>query len=146
MVSPAVSEASQLLHHLLNQSLSGLDFCILWQELAQGHSELEPVDRWVRHFLETAELSALDRALALLPEPPEVDGLGPVAFPASWKDGWVVTSQRHRDVTRVEFRCPGCGWEIAFSAEHAANTEMRLPLDSLDCPFCEDKQRTAEAS
>ena len=145
MASAAALEASRLLHHLLNQSLSGLDFCILWQELAQDHSELEPVDRWVRHFLETAELSALDRALALLPEHPDGAELPPVTFPASWKDGWVMNSQRHRDVTRVEFRCPTCGWEIAFSAEHAANTEMRLPIDSLDCPFCEVEQRMPEA-
>ena len=146
MTSPAAAEASRLLHHLLNQSLSGLDFCILWQELACENSELDSVDQWVRRFLETAELSALDRALALLPEPPAEGKLPPVTLPASWKDGWMVTSQRHRDVTRVEFRCPSCGWEIAFSAEHAANTEMRLPLETLECPSCETASLASEGS
>jgi hypothetical protein len=133
---PAAGQASALLHHLLNQSLSGLDFCILWQELAQEHPQLAAADAWVRRFLDTAELSALDRALALLPEPEEGQRLPDLALPASWKDDWSMSSRRLRDVTRVEFRCPVCGWEIAYSMEHPANTEMRLPFEQLDCPLC----------
>lgn len=137
MTPAAADRASHLLHHLLNQSLSGLDFCILWQDLAQTHPDLEAVDVWVRKFLETAELSALDRALALLPEPPEEGPLPPLeeATPA-WYDGWQVVSRRVREITRVEFRCRTCGFEIDFSAEHPANTEMRLPVDELECPVC----------
>ncbi len=126
-----------MLHHLLNQSLSGLDFCILWQSLASEHEELKPVDRWVQRFLESAELSALDRAFALLPEPEEGERLPPPEPPASWKDSWTVSSRRIRDVTRLELRCPHCGWEFAYSMEHPANTEMRLPFEQLECPFCE---------
>ena len=133
---PGVQQASELLHHLLNQSLSGLDFCILWQDLAAEHQELAAADHWVCRFLDTAELSALDRALALLPEPAEGQRLPEVALPASWKDDWAVSSRRVRDVTRVELRCPGCGWEIAYSMEHPANTEMRLPFEQLECPLC----------
>lgn len=137
MSGPAALEASRLLHHLLNQSLSGLDFCILWQQLTQAHQELEPVDLWVRKFLETAELSALDRAFALLPEPAEDEPLPPVSPPATpWREGWNITSSRMREVTRVELTCQSCGFEIAFSAEHPPNTEMRLPLDELECPNC----------
>lgn len=137
-MNPAAADrASHLLHHLLNQSLSGLDFCILWQELAQAHSDLEAVDAWVRKFLETAELSALDRALAMLPEPPAEGPLPPLqdVIP-TWYEGWEVTSRRIREITRVEFRCRSCGFEIDFSAEHPANTEMRLPMDALECPVC----------
>lgn len=128
---------SELLHHLLNQSLSGLDFCILWQNLAAEHSELEPVDLWVRRFLETAELSALDRALAMLPEPEEGESLPAPELPSSWQDGWAISSRRMREVTRLELCCPGCGWEFAYSMEHPANTEMRLPFEQLECPFCD---------
>lgn len=134
---PAARRGSELLHHLLNQSLSGLDFCILWQNLAAENAELQPVDHWVRRFLESAELSALDRALALLPEPAEGVPLPPPEPPSSWQDGWQVRSQRMRDVTRVEMSCPDCGWEIAYSMEHPANTEMRLPFETIECPLCE---------
>jgi hypothetical protein len=133
------AEASQLLHHLLNQSVSGVDFCILWQELAQRHPELAAVDAQVRRFLESAELSALDRALAMLPEPQEGEPLAPLQLPASWRDRWAVSSRRIRDVTRVELRCPECGWEIAYSMEHPANTEMRLPFEDIECPRCGHK-------
>lgn len=134
--SLATRQASDLLHHLLNQSLSGLDFCILWQDLVSQHSELSAVDAWVRQFLETAELTALDRALALLPEPEEGHRLPAVELPPSWKDNWKVRSRRSRDVTRIELCCPGCGWELAYSLEHPANTEVRLPFDEVECPFC----------
>jgi hypothetical protein len=134
---PSAERAGELLHHLLNQSVTGLDFCILWQSLTERHEELADADRWVRRFLDTAELSALDRALALLPEPSIEDGLGKLEVPPSWKDQWAVSSRRMRDVTRLELRCPRCGWEIAYSMEHAANTEMRLPFDSIDCPCCD---------
>jgi hypothetical protein len=135
--TPVAQRASELLHHLLNQSLSGLDFCILWQELSAQHVELAPVDRWVRQFLATAQLSALDRALALLPEPAEGEPLPPLEAPASWRDGWHIRSRRMRDVTRLELTCPGCGWEFAYSLEHEANSEMRLPFERLTCPHCD---------
>lgn len=135
--SSAARQASDLLHHLLNQSLSGLDFCILWQALADAHPELAPADLLVRRFLDTAELAALDRALAMLPEPPEGQRLAELEVPSSWKDRWQVRSRRIRDVTRVELVCPHCGWEIAYSMEHPANTEMRLPFDEVECPLCD---------
>jgi predicted RNA-binding Zn-ribbon protein involved in translation (DUF1610 family) len=133
---PAAHQAGQLLHHLLSQSLSGLDFCFLWQELTSGHPELGEVDVLVRRFLEGAELSALDRAMALLPEPEEGQTLSPIPAPAGWQAVWTVRSQRMRDTTRLELRCPDCGWEIAYSLEHAANTEMRLPFEEIECPQC----------
>lgn len=136
---PAARRASELLHHLLNQSLSGLDFCILWQSLAADHFELAPVDHWVQRFLDTAELSALDRALVLLPEPPEGEKLSKVEPPPSWRDEWAVSSSRLRDVTRLELRCRQCGWDIVFSMEHPANTEMRLPFDDIECPYCDQE-------
>lgn len=136
--APAI-EASRLLHHLLNQSLSGLDFCILWQDLVKAHRELDTVDGWVRKFLESADLSALDRALAILPEPAEGEPLPPVEVPeAAWGDGWSVRSVRVRDVTRAEFCCQRCGFEIDFALEHPPNTEMRLPLENLNCPICDE--------
>lgn len=131
-------EASELLHHLLNQSLSGLDFCILWQSLAASAPELEAVDRLVRQFLETADLGALDRALALLPEPVAPPTRGSLsAPPAEWQRGWEVRSRRARDVTRVEFRCQSCQWVFDFTQEHPPNTELRLPFDELVCPCCQ---------
>lgn len=133
----AARQASDLLHHLLNQSVSGLDFCILWQSLVADFPELADVDALVRRFLETAELAALDRALALLPEPEDGKTLPSLELPATWKDRWKVRSHRMRDVTRVELCCPNCGWEIAYSLEHPANTEMRLPFDEIECPVCQ---------
>lgn len=134
---PSAGKASDLLHHLLSQSVSGLDFCILWQELLELSPELEPVDEWVRRFLETAELAALDRALAMLPEPAEGQSLPPLEPPPSWKDEWEVRSSRIREVTRLELRCRRCGWEIVYSLEHPPNTEMRMPFDDLACPHCD---------
>ena len=130
-------QASRLLHHLLNQSLSGLDFCILWQELVESAPELEDVDREVAQFLQTAELGHLDKALAQLPEPPEEVPLPLETRGAVVQSGWEVHSTRIRDVSRAEFRCRKCGWEIAVSQEHEANTEMRLPFDNFSCPYCE---------
>lgn len=137
MKGPAAARASELLHHLLNQSLSGLDFCILWQDLVSQHGELDPVDHWVRRFLDTAELSALDRALAMLPEPPEGERLPALDVPRSWQDSWGIRCHRMRDVTRLEMVCPDCGWEFALSMEHPPNTEMRLPFDRPFCPHCD---------
>lgn len=133
---PEAHEASLLLHHLLNQSLTSLDFCILWQSLVEEHPSLKPVAPWVDQFLLKADLGALDRALALLPEPEEGAQLPVVKPPTTWKDGWSVISHRVRDTTRAEFRCPVCGWDIVLSLEHAANTEMRLPFDEIECPVC----------
>jgi len=132
--------ASLLLQHLLNQSLSGLDFCLTWQELSLKHPELEEVDGFVKEFLETSSLGALDRALALLPQPQiDLQGRLPKLEMEEQRvgyDSWEVKSQRIREVSRADFRCRSCGWEITLSQEHEANTEMRLPFDRLDCPFC----------
>ncbi len=143
--SPGSREASTLLHHLLNQSLTSLDFCILWQSLVEDHPSLAPVVPWVDRFLREADLGALDRALALLPEPEEGAKLPQVEVPANWKDGWSVVSHRVRDTTRAEFICPGCGWDIVLSLEHPANTEMRLPFDEVECPICHENDETAPA-
>ena len=134
--SAALTRASEYLHHLLNQSLSGLDFCILWQELVEEHDELQQVHVHVTKFLEDANLAELDRALALLPEP-ESDTPQPLAVKKSISyEGWTVQSQRQRDVSRADFKCNACGFEITLAQEHAANTEMRLPFDDLECPIC----------
>lgn len=134
--SSEATEASVLLHHLLNQSLSGLDFCILWQELVESHSSLAQVDAWVQEFLESANLSFLDRALAVLPEPVSTV-LPEVQAQPKWKEGWEVQSRRIRDTTRLELTCQTCSWVIDLTLEHEANTEMRLPFDELVCPICE---------
>lgn len=135
-----LEEASLLLHHLLNQSLSALDFCILWEELTSRSDELSEVDKLVCSFLESAELTYLDRALALLPEPRN-DSPEPLELRPSFiqQDGWSVTSQRIREVSRAVFTCQNCGWEIAISQEHEANTEMRLPFENFICPHCENQ-------
>lgn len=133
--------ASLLLHHLLNQSLSGLDFCILWQELSEQHSELEEVNQLVTRFLEGPDLAALDRALALLPEPtPEgrASLLPELQAQVSWQQDWSVASTRVRETSRVEFRCKTCDWSVTLAQEHAPNTEMRLPFDDITCPICEE--------
>lgn len=142
----AAQRGSELLHHLLNQSLSGLDFCILWQSLVQECPELAPADSWVRRFLETADLSSLDRAFAALPEPEEGVPLPGIEATPVWREGWDVASFRMRDVTRLELRCQACGWEIDFSMEHPANTEMRLPFSDLECPLCSDEMGHPENS
>ena len=130
-------EASRLLHHLLNQSLSGLDFCILWQELVSQSEELEEVHREVERFLATADLAHLDRALGMLPEPPE-ESPQPLQVRGSvLQEGWQVSSSRVREISRAEFRCQKCGWEITIAQEHSPNTEMRLPFDNFSCPYCE---------
>ncbi|MFA5506007.1 MAG: hypothetical protein WC314_16420 [Vulcanimicrobiota bacterium] len=131
-------EASRLLHHLLNQTLSGLDFCILWQELVATSPELGEVDTQVEAFLQTADLSYLDKALGLLPEPPE-EKLAPLRVRSPVvQDEWEVKSHRLRNVSRAEFRCQHCGWEIAVSQEHEPNTEMRLPFENFRCPHCDE--------
>lgn len=131
-------EASRLLHHLLNQSLSGLDFCILWQELVESAPELSEVHREVTGFLETADLAYLDRALGLLPEPPE-ETLQPVKSRETVvQDKWFVTSTRIRDISRADFVCRNCGFAITLSQEHGPNTEMRLPFENFVCPQCDD--------
>lgn len=134
----ANGQASLLLHHLLNQTLSSLDFCILWQELVEDSPELEEADLLVRRFLEEVDLSALDRALALVGEPtgeqmPPLEARPPVFSPK-----WQVRTSRIRDVSRAEFTCRECGFELTFSLEHAANTEMRLPFEELECPVCSE--------
>lgn len=137
--APCLEQASLLLHHLLNQSLSSLDFCILWQELASTHPELLEVDKLVRTFLETADLSALDQALAMVGEP-KPERLPPVqARPPAFDENWWVKTTRVRDVSRAEFRCKRCGFELTFALEHPPNTEMRLPFDELSCPVCEEE-------
>lgn len=136
MSNSPLSQASLLLHHLLNQSLSSLDFCILWQELAENEPSLKEVHELVVNFLEAADLAFLDRALALLPEPVE-DIPPPLITRASpLQDGWRVQSTRIRDVSRAVFQCLQCGWEITLSQEHESNTEMRLPFDNFQCPIC----------
>jgi hypothetical protein len=131
-------EASRLLHHLLNQSLSGLDFCILWQELVERAPDLEDVHSEVKVFLETADLASLDRALGLLPDPPDETPQPMAVRTAVVQDGWEVSSTRVRDVSRADFKCQICGWEITLSQEHSPNTEMRLPFENLGCPHCDD--------
>lgn len=138
--SEVQERASLLLHHLLNQSLSGLDFCILWQELVERHQELSEVNRWVTSFLETADLSSLDRALALLPEPSSETAesvLPELRQQVSWQEDWRVESTRIRDTSRVEFQCKTCDWSVTLAMEHPANTEMRLPFEEINCPICE---------
>jgi len=130
-------EASRLLHHLLNQTLSGLDFCILWQELVADSGELEEVHHEVEGFLATADLGFLDRALGLLPEPPEETPQPLEIRNSVLQDGWQVTSSRVREISRADFKCESCGWEITISQEHSPNTEMRLPFDNFSCPYCE---------
>jgi len=133
---PKACEASSLLHHLLNQTLSSINFCILWQELVQDSPELKELSALVEEFLETASLTALDQALALLPEP-EGDRPDPLPVrPNSFDGEWSVSSSRIRDVSRADFRCTQCGFEITLSMEHPPNTEMRLPFDNLRCPIC----------
>jgi len=136
---PQAEKASLLLHHLLNQSLSGLDFCILWQELSSEPGFSPSVRSLVQEFLEEANLGALDRALALLPEP-ESDQ--PKTFKVEEsivsQEGWSVSSTRIRDVSRADFTCRNCGFSITLSLEHEANTEMRLPYDNFVCPVCSD--------
>lgn len=131
--------ASELLHHLLNQSLSGLDFCILWQQLAADEGEeLAEADQWVKEFLDSASLAALDKALALLPQP---SGEAPeplVAQATPLQEGWRVVSHRVREVSRADFTCVSCGFTITLSQEHPSNTEMRLPFENFSCPNCED--------
>lgn len=136
MPTDAVRQAGLLLHHLLNQSLSSLDFCILWQEAVESTPELEEADGWVRLFLEKADLGALDRALALVGEP-EGDEMPLLEVrPPAFSEKWSVKTSRIREVSRAEFTCRQCGFEIAYSLEHPANTEMRLPFDELECPVC----------
>lgn len=130
-------KASLLLHHLVNQSLSALDFCILWQEHRDSFPELEEVHGYVENFLLTADLGDLDRALALLPEPREETLPKLEARPPVFTEAWSVKSQRVRDVSRADFCCQSCGWVITLSQEHEANTEMRLPFDNVFCPYCE---------
>ena len=139
LTSEVATQASLLVHHLLNQSLSGLDFCILWQELAQSHSELCEVDAWVQKFLETADLAHLDQVLVLLPEPASTK-LPEVSFAPKWQEGWDVKSTRIRETTRLEMTCLECSWVIDLTLEHAANTEMRLPFEDLSCPICEQSK------
>ena len=136
---PQAEKAGLLLHHLLNQSLSGLDFCILWQELSSEPDFPQPVRELVQEFLETADLGALDRALALLPEP-ETATLPPLERVESVvsQEGWTVSSTRIRDISRADFTCQSCGFSITLSQEHEANTEMRLPYDNFACPVCSD--------
>lgn len=131
-----LKEASNLLHHLLNQSLSGLDFCILWQRLCESGLPEELVAQ-VNHFLEEADLGSLDRALAMLPEP-ESEKLEPLSpeRPIA-QDGWKVSSTRIREVSRADFQCASCDFTITLAQEHAPNTEMRLPYDNFSCPFCD---------
>lgn len=129
--------ASTLLHHLLNQSLTGVDFCILWQALIEECDELAPINEWVLRFIEEADLSALDRALAMLPEPLEGEPLPRPEGAPAWQSKWMIRSQRIREVTRVVFTCPNCAWEIAYSLEHDPNTEMKLPFEELECPNCD---------
>lgn len=136
LTSEAAIRGSSLLHHLLNQSLSGLDFCILWQELAEKNEELSEVDLLVRRFLSEADLTSLDCALALLPEPETLTPQPLETRVSLGYQGWTVQSQRQRDVSRADFRCADCGFEITLSQEHAPNTEMRLPFDQLVCPIC----------
>jgi hypothetical protein len=131
-------EASRLLHHLLNQSLSGLDFCILWQELIHDSPHLADVHSEVENFLETADLAFLDRALGLLPDPPDETPQPLEVRKPVVKDGWEVSSTRIRDISRADFKCRNCGWEVTLSQEHSPNTEMRLPFDNLVCPVCDD--------
>ena len=139
IIGPQAEKAGLLLHHLLNQSLSGLDFCILWQELSAEPGFPEPVNSLIQDFLEKADLGALDRALALLPEP-QTDILPPLQTSRNKvsQDGWDVTSSRIRDVSRADFSCQACGFSITVSQEHEANTEMRLPFDNFVCPVCSD--------
>jgi hypothetical protein len=129
-------QASNLLHHLLNQSLSGLDFCILWQDLNSQFESLAEIDLEVKAFLADADLGALDRALALLPEPADQK---PQALPERRnvvQGSWSLKNTRTRDVSRANLSCRQCGFEITLSQEHPPNTEMRLPYDDLTCPFC----------
>lgn len=136
MSTGATEQAGLLLHHLLNQSVSSLDFCILWQELAESNSELEEADRWVRLFLEKADLGALDRALALVGEPIG-ERMSPLEVrPPAFSGRWSVKTTRIREISRAEFTCRNCGFELAYSLEHPANTEMRLPFEELECPLC----------
>lgn len=138
-IAPPTEQASLLLHHLLNQSLSSLDFCILWQELASAHEELQEVDKLVHTFLETADLAALDQALAMVgePKPDQLPRLE--ARPPAFDETWSVKTTRIRDVSRADFRCKRCGFELTFALEHPPNTEMRLPFEELTCPVCEEE-------
>jgi hypothetical protein len=140
------TEAGSLLHHLLNQSLSALDFCILWQDLDLSEPGLNEVESLVAEFVESADLTALDRALALLPEPtgsrPE-----PLAVRSPhFHNRWAVSSSRIRNISRADFRCTLCGFEITLSQEHDPNTEMRLPYDNFQCPFCVDQPTIHQGS
>lgn len=140
LTGAAGERASLLLHHLLNQSLSGLDFCILWQQLMEGENGLQEVHQWVQRFLENADLAALDRALALLPEPtPETTSqiLPELRQNVSWQEDWNMASTRVRETSRVEFQCKKCDWSVALAMDHAHNTEMRLPFNDITCPICE---------
>lgn len=134
----SAEQASLLLHHLLNQSLSGLDFCTLWQQLSQKYQELQVVDGWVQKFLAEADLAALDRALALLPEPLANQPLPALDAAPPWQKHWTLRCLRLREVTRAEFCCVTCGWEIVYTLEHPPNTEFRMPFDHLECPYCAD--------
>lgn len=135
--APEFGHASLLLHHLLNQSLSALDFCILWQEHCAKHPSLGEVQSLVQQFLDKACLVSLDKALALVGEP-EGEALPSIDVrPPDVSGTWQVKSTRIRDVSRAEFRCRDCGWEITLSQEHEANTEMRLPFDNMTCPYCD---------
>ena len=136
MTQSPLSQASLLLHHLLNQSLSSLDFCILWQELTEGEPSLGEVHELVVNFLEQADLGYLDRALALLPDPVEDTPPPLVTRVSPLQEGWRVQSTRIREVSRADFQCLNCGWEISLSQEHESNTEMRLPFDNFQCPIC----------
>lgn len=142
----APERAGELLHHLLNQSLSALDFCILWQELVESAPELQDVHHHVSKFLEEADLGSLDRALALLPEP-SGERLPPIlARPAVVQGNWNVQTTRIREVSRADFRCRECGFEMTLAQEHPPNTEMRLPFDELVCPLCEEESSHHQGS
>ncbi len=131
-----LSRASLLLNQLLGQEISSLDFCFHWQELSPKIGLMSEVDNLVSRFLQTSELGALDRALALLPPRPPTAEMPDSSSHQDWRAPWKVSSRRLRETTYLDLKCRSCGWEITIAGEHAANTELRLPFEEFHCPEC----------
>ena len=140
---------------VLQESRGRLD-PFVYARLEQGFQELCRANQKLVEFCETADLGILDAGLGscrqadfLLQEAEalqrRVAGIEPLfpllQAPLDFEpplENFEIQVTRQAGVSRVNFRCPDCGWEFSYAREIDATDFLELPLSDFTCPLCQD--------